>query len=150
MKYALIILGVTLVGKPAIAADGAALYGAHCAMCHQTEAQGVPEQFPPLKQRIGQIALMPYGKTYLEHVLLNGLHGPIIAAEHPYSGVMPPMNSLPDDEIAAVLTYVTSLGTTLPATTFTANDIATARAAPVKVKEILAERRKLNAERSLP
>jgi mono/diheme cytochrome c family protein len=132
------------------AADGAALYANNCGICHQAGGSGVPGQFPQLKERIGQIANTPEGKTYVEHVLLNGLTGAIQAGDQTYAGYMPSFKALPDDQIAAILTYVASLSSVSPAATFTASDIKTARAATLAAPDILKERTTLNAAHPIP
>jgi len=147
MKFLSLAAVLTLAAAPAAfaAPDGAALYGTNCGMCHQAGAVGVPGSFPPLKGRIDKIAASPAGKAYVTHVLANGLTGPIQAAGASYMGYMPSFKALPDDQIAAILTYVASLGDTKPAPTFAASDIADARAKPMPASAVAAERKSLGA-----
>ncbi|GBR47634.1 hypothetical protein CSR02_00150 [Acetobacter pomorum] len=142
--------GVGFSGAAHAAADGAALYATHCAMCHQSSGDGVPGQFPPLKGRIDKIAASPEGKTYLTHVLLNGLAGSLKVGSGSYMGYMPSMSSMSDEEIAALLSYVSSLGGGASAPTFTADDIKKERATPLQPGVVLEEREKLNAAHPLP
>lgn len=132
------------------ATDGLALYNANCSVCHQSAGAGMPGQFPVLKGRVDKIGSSAEGKTYLADVVLNGLHGPITAGGTSYAGFMTPMKVRSDDELAAILTYLSSLGDTKPAPVINSGDIAAARAAPKKNQEILAERNALNATHPIP
>lgn len=135
----------------AMADDGRDLYGATCSLCHQAGGSGVPGQFPALAGRVDQIAATAQGRRYLAHVLLNGLSGEIKAGGQSYSGYMPSFSSQPDAVIAAVLTYIASLGATQPAPKFSANEITAARAeGSLAPAAILEERNKLNAAHPLP
>jgi mono/diheme cytochrome c family protein len=147
MKSFFLACAATIVAVPCAfaAPDGAALYGQNCGICHQGGAVGVPGQFPPLKGRVDKIAATPTGKAYLTHVLLNGLTGSITAGGGTYVGYMPSFKALPDDSIAAILTYVASLGDTKPAPTFAASDFAAARATPMAGSAVAAERKSLGA-----
>ncbi|TYQ22441.1 UNVERIFIED_CONTAM: cytochrome c553 [Acetobacter peroxydans] len=150
MVSALVCAGA-VTGGQAMAADGQQLYNATCGLCHQVGATGVPGQFPPLKGRIDQIAATPEGKTYLAHVLLNGLSGSIKAGGQSYMGYMPAFAAQSDETLAAILTYVASLGETKPAPTFSADDIKAARTGgPLAPTAILDERNKLNAAHPVP
>jgi len=147
MKLLTLAAALTLVAGPTAfaAPDGAALYGSNCGICHQAGAIGVPGQFPPLKGRVDKIASSPTGKAYLTHVLINGLSGSIQAGGTTYVGYMPSFKALPDDQIAAILTYVASLGDTKPAPTFAASDLAESRAKPMPGSAVAAERKGLGA-----
>ena len=145
------LLVAALPGGQAMAANGWDLYGATCSLCHQTGAKGLPGQFPPLAGRVDRIAATPEGRRYLAHVLLNGLSGEIKADGQTYKGYMPSFGSQPDETIAAVLTYVASLGATTPPPTFSADEIRAARAdGALSPAAILDERTKLNAAHPLP
>ncbi|WP_323991016.1 cytochrome c [Nguyenibacter sp. L1] len=148
----LLALAVSLAAAtPAFAApDGQALYGANCGICHQGGGVGAPGQFPPLANRIDKIASTPDGKKYLTQVLMNGLSGMIEAGGATYVGFMPSFKSLPDDQVAAILTYLSGLGATKPAPVFTAADLAAARAAPMSSSAVAAARKTLNAAYPLP
>lgn len=129
-------------------ADGAALYRGKCAMCHGPSGAGRPGNFPPLAGRVGQIARTPEGKAYLAAVLLNGLHGPIMADGQSYKGFMPAFRTLSDDEIAAVVTYAAGLGTA--STGIAPSDVASARAQPMDAAAIGAKRQALVASHGIP
>lgn len=134
----------------AVAADGAALYGTNCGICHQSGGIGVPGQFPTLKGRVDKIASTPEGKSYLAHVVLSGLTGPITAGGASYAGYMPSFTAQGDEQIAAILTYVASLGDTKPAPAFTSDDIKAARAKPASGPTLLAERKALEEKKQIP
>ncbi|HEY9856482.1 MAG TPA: c-type cytochrome [Stenomitos sp.] len=82
-------------------ADGAALYSANCASCHQATGQGMAGTFPPLAG-----SEIPNGPA-ADHIkiVLHGKSGPITVKGQQYNGAMPPFPQLSDDEIAAILTY---------------------------------------------
>lgn len=132
------------------AEDGLAIYNSRCSVCHQAAGIGSPSQFPPLSGRIGKIAGSPEGKAYLIHVLLNGLHGPLEASDVSYMGYMPSFKSLSDEDLAAVLTYVSSLNTPGTPPVFSADDFKSQRDTPKKAKDILAEREALDVLHPLP
>jgi mono/diheme cytochrome c family protein len=110
------------------AADGKAVFDANCTVCHQAGGVGVPGQFPRLATRAGAIAAKPEGKVFLLQVVLNGMGGRITVDGEQILGAMPGFDSLSDDDIAAVLTYITSLNH--KPVTYTAADIKKARATP--------------------
>ena len=81
---------------------GQGIYNANCAACHQPNGQGLAGAFPPLA-----------GSDYLsgnrEDVIsaaLFGLTGPITVNGVDYNGVMPSLGHLPDEDLAAAITYV--------------------------------------------
>jgi nitrite reductase (NO-forming)/hydroxylamine reductase len=82
--------------------EGKAVYGRVCTACHQPDGAGLPGAFPPLKDS-------DYLKADLDRAVsavVHGLTGPITVNGKQYSGAMPPMAYLKDEEIAAALTYV--------------------------------------------
>jgi mono/diheme cytochrome c family protein len=86
-------------------ADGAAVYAARCAACHQPAGTGVPGVFPPLAG-----SEWANGKeTTVVAIVLHGITGPLTVAGHRYDGTMPTFREqLSDGEIAALLTHVRS------------------------------------------
>ncbi|MFT8776955.1 MAG: cytochrome c [Gluconacetobacter liquefaciens] len=151
MKKILTLALLLGAATPAFAApDGQALYGANCGICHQGGGVGAPGQFPPLANRIDKIISTPEGKKYVTEVLMNGLAGSIDAAGATYVGFMPSFKSLSDDDVAAILTYLSSLGSTKPAPVVSAADVAAARAAPMPSSAVAAARKDLNAAHPLP
>jgi nitrite reductase (NO-forming)/hydroxylamine reductase len=96
--------------------------------CHQANGQGLPGAFPP-------VANSDYLKADPDravHAVVNGLTGPITVNGKQFSGAMPPMAYLKDQEIAAALTYV--LQTWNGGGNVTAEQVAAARgtAAPAQ------------------
>ncbi len=83
---------------------GKSVYLGNCAACHQPDGSGLPGAFPPL-------AASDYLAGERKQVLaaaLFGLSGPITVNGKEYDGVMPSMGYLPDEDLAAALTYVLS------------------------------------------
>jgi mono/diheme cytochrome c family protein len=133
----------------AAVADGAQVFDTGCAFCHQAGGVGVPGQFPRLAGRIGAIASSPEGRIFLPKVLLNGMSGRITADGEPVLGIMPAFDSLSDDDIAAVLTYLSGLDHA--PVTFTAREIGEARAQPkLSPTEMVAQRTALSDKKIVP
>jgi len=84
--------------------DGASVYNANCASCHQANGQGIASAFPPLDGSRWVIA----DKAIPVQILLWGVSGPMEVKGQTYNGVMPAMSHLNNAEIAAVLTYIRS------------------------------------------
>jgi mono/diheme cytochrome c family protein len=82
--------------------DGKQLYGAKCAACHQGSGLGVAGVFPPLAASEWVLG----DEKILTNILLHGVNGEMIVKGNKYNGAMPAWNSLSDDELAAVLTYI--------------------------------------------
>jgi len=130
-------------------ADGAAVFDTSCAFCHQAGGVGVPGQFPRLAGRVGAIAAKPDGKKFLPQILLNGMSGRITVDGEQILGIMPAVDVLSDDDMAAVLTYVTGLDHA--PVTFTAEEIKAARDQPRQSPtDIAAQRTRLNAAKIIP
>ncbi|MGP1666010.1 MAG: cbb3-type cytochrome c oxidase subunit II [Rhodanobacter sp.] len=84
------------------AANGAALFTAHCAACHQATGEGLPGAFPPLK---GNLAVNDDDATQHMHVVLRGLHGVNVGGTV-YGSPMPPFaGTLSDAQIADIIDY---------------------------------------------
>ena len=95
---------VSAAGKDELVAKGEAIFNANCAACHQPNGQGLPGAFPPLA---GSDFLKGDRKAVMAAALF-GLSGPITVNGVEYNGVMPSMGHLPDEDLAAALTYVFS------------------------------------------
>ena len=128
MIRALLAAGLLAATMGGAKADGAAVFDGNCAFCHQAGGVGVPGQFPRLAGRAGAIAAKPEGRKFLTQILLNGISGRITVDGEQILGIMPAFDGLPDDDIAAVLTYVAGLDHAPVA--FTADEIKKARAQP--------------------
>jgi nitrite reductase (NO-forming)/hydroxylamine reductase len=83
-------------------ARGEAAYLANCAACHQPTGVGLAGAFPPLA---GSDYLQGNRKEVLAAALF-GLEGPITVNGVQYDGVMPSLGHLPDEDLAAAITYV--------------------------------------------
>lgn len=91
--------------QPAGAIDGAKLYAATCAACHQVTGAGVPGAFPPLD---GSPYVTSAKTDRMASIMLYGLSGPINVKGTVYQSAMPPQGQLKDAELAAIATYVRS------------------------------------------
>lgn len=75
-----------------------------CVACHQKDGKGTPGQFPPLIKSEWVNEPEP-GR--LIRIVLNGLNGPLEFQGQNFNGTMVPWKeSLTDQEIADVLTYI--------------------------------------------
>jgi len=90
-------------GAGAAAADGAALYAARCAACHQASGEGVPGVFPPLAGS----EWVSGSERRLAAIVLHGVTGSLTVKGIRYDGVMPAFkDQLGDAELAALLSHL--------------------------------------------
>lgn len=82
-------------------ARGQGLYLRHCFVCHQPGGQGIPGTYPPLAK---SDYLMSDRERSIR-VICEGLSGEIVVNGRKYNNLMAPV-TLPDDEVADVVTYV--------------------------------------------
>ncbi len=92
--------------SPVFAQDGQQLYTLYCSACHGTDGKGATGgAFPPL-------AGSPWVAGDADRAVkltLKGLTGPVEVLGKIYNLEMPPQGAvLPDDQLAAILTYVRS------------------------------------------
>jgi len=107
--------------------DGEAVYQ-QCVACHQPGGVGIPGMFPPLKDRLAQIAATPEGREYAAMAVIGGLVGTIEIDGQAYVGAMP-AQGLSDEKIAAVFNYIiTDLAAANSAKKFGTEEIAGIRA----------------------
>ena len=134
------------------AADGVAAFTQNCQMCHQAGGAGLAGAFPRLAGRVAVISLNPKGRAYLIDVLTYGMAGTVTVDGQPLMGLMPPFAQLPDAEVAAILSYVQTLGVAaVEAAPLTAAEVTAGRAAPPKsATEVLAERQALEKAKIVP
>ncbi len=85
-------------------AAGESTFIGTCATCHQRNAAGLADLFPPLASSDYLMA----DRTRSIHIILAGLAGPIDVNGRRFNGAMPPLANLTDHEVADVLTYVRS------------------------------------------
>jgi mono/diheme cytochrome c family protein len=136
-KFAFATASLLLAGSVAQAqqVNGAQLFQAACAMCHQAQAQGAAGLAPPLKG--GYWSKLARTRGYVPGVLLAGMHGPISTDEGSFTGIMPTQNRLADGEIAALSTYlVQDVNGEKAVAAFTADEVAKLRAKPATVAEL--------------
>ena len=82
---------------------GKTVYAAQCASCHGKEGEGHPPAYPPLAAN--QSIQMESAVNAVRMVLNGGL--PPGTHDNPYPYGMPPFaQTLSDDEVAAVVTYI--------------------------------------------
>lgn len=75
-----------------------------CVACHQENGMGTPGQFPPLA---GSEWVLANDPSRIIRIALDGLTGPITVKGQSFSNAMLPWrDTLNDEEIAHVLTYV--------------------------------------------
>jgi len=146
---AAICLAATGAAPDAVMADAAQLFETNCAFCHQAGGVGVPGQFPRLAGRAGDIASKPDGKKFLPLVLLNGMSGRVTVDGEQILGIMPGFDSMSDDDMAALLSYLTGLDHA--PVTYTAEDIKAARAASrLAPGDVAAQRADLAGKKIVP
>lgn len=104
--------------------EGAKLFVANCAICHQASGEGIPGVFPPLK---GNGVVQAPDPTQQILVLLQGIQGANIGGVV-YSTPMPPFAiTLSDEQVADIVDYErTSWGNHAPLAT--AREVAAVRA----------------------
>lgn len=83
---------------------GADLYTASCSSCHQPRGAGLEGQFPPL---IGNPNVQGQA-DYVREVINNGRQGELVVDGVTYNGVMPAFSTLPDEDVDAIVAYVTN------------------------------------------
>lgn len=91
-------------GAPAgTAVDGAALYAARCASCHQADGRGLPGVFPPLA---GSEWVSGADATMVA-IVLQGVNGELRVGGQAFNGAMPAFKTqLDDTQAAAVISHV--------------------------------------------
>jgi mono/diheme cytochrome c family protein len=112
-------------GAAAAMARGKGLYEGVCGICHGSDGAGKPGQAPALAASEWVTAK---GFNRLAHIPLAGVNGPMQVAGKDWNMAMAAMGAaLPDDDLAAVLTYIrTSWGNS--ASAVTGDDIKKIRA----------------------
>jgi len=89
---------------PAQAADGKALYAAHCAACHQATGKGLSGVFPPLDGS----EWVNGDARVVSNILLHGVTGEIEVMGASYQGAMPAFGHLDDAQLAALASWIRS------------------------------------------
>jgi len=128
-------------------AAGESVYGANCSSCHQTTGEGLPGAFPPLAGHVPDILAAEGGRDYLVNVLLYGLQGEIQMGGGTYNSVMPGWQQLSDQELADVLTYISTAWENTPPEgfqLFSADEVADQRDAGLSPQQVYELRQALN------
>lgn len=113
--------------------DGKAIFEKNCAMCHQAAGEGLENVFPPLaKSDFLMARALSSDRSELVDLILQGRTGALTVNGKEYNGVMTPVSGLSDEDIAAVLTFITSTWGNAGAKPFTAGEVKTARDAGAK------------------
>lgn len=132
-------------------ATGSATYSSRCSMCHQPNGAGVAGSFPRLNGRVAQIAASREGRALLGKILLYGMYGQVAVDGKTMNGLMPPMGSMSDQDVADVLNYVVALKKAgKPVAPFTAAEIAKLRTAKMSSAAVGTERNGLAAKGLVP
>ena len=139
------LLSAALPARAQTADPGSAIYAANCAACHQVSGTGITGAFPPLAGHFPDLLKPADGRSYVGKVLLFGLEGKISVNGGSYEGAMPAWQALSDNDIAAVLNYVSNAwdnGKSLPAgfKPFTADEIKALRTPPLTPAAVYALR----------
>ena len=80
---------------------GAAVFANNCQACHQANGEGIAEAFPPLAKS----DFLNADKARAVKTVVGGLEGKVTVNGQTFDGVMPAW-SLPDEDLANVITYV--------------------------------------------
>jgi len=97
------------MGKEILMAEGKKVFTNNCQMCHQPNGEGIAGVFPPLaKSDYLQKLASATNRDKLIAIPRNGLSGPIKVNNADYNNVMPGLSQMTDEEVAAVLTYITN------------------------------------------
>ena len=78
------------------------LYARHCLSCHQADGGGVPNMQPPI---VGGTWVKGDSKALALFVMTGGF-GSEERKDSAVSNVMPPFRQLPDEDLAAILSYI--------------------------------------------
>jgi nitrite reductase (NO-forming) len=105
---------------------GASIYANNCQACHQAQGEGIPDAFPPLANS----DYLNADKVRSIKVVTGGLEGELTVNGKVFKGVMPAW-SLPDEDIANVMTYIHSVWNNSNAD-FTPDEIKAARVKSVE------------------
>lgn len=92
-----------VAAAPAMPPDGAKIFAATCAACHQVSGDGLEDRYPPLNGS----EWVTGDEAKLIRIVMHGLTGPVDVAGQTFDGAMPAWGGvLKDPEIAAVASYV--------------------------------------------
>jgi mono/diheme cytochrome c family protein len=106
------VVGVLFAGATLAceaAGSGAELFEANCQICHQAHGVGVGGQYPRLAGRASVTASSREGRKFMSQLVLNGMSGKISVDNQFIVGFMPGFERLSDEDVAAILTYISGL-----------------------------------------
>ena len=84
--------------------NGKQLYEQHCQNCHSSDGKGLGNLYPPLTDTV----FIKKNKDGLACIIKYGMSGPVTVAGKVYDTEMPAESTMPDIEIAALVTYITN------------------------------------------
>jgi len=82
--------------------EGQRLYARHCLSCHQADGWGVPDMQPPI---VGGSWVKGDPRSLALFVMTGGFDS-AGRKDSAVSNVMPPFRQLPDEDLAAILTFI--------------------------------------------
>jgi mono/diheme cytochrome c family protein len=108
--FAILLPAAALADQPArpaarAAGKGQAVFTQACAVCHMADGSGVPNLQPAIDR--GNAVVIGDPNTLI-NLLLQGAQIALPADRERFANQMPTFETLTDDEIAAVLTYLRS------------------------------------------
>lgn len=94
---------MSAAASPSVMETGSRLYEQHCAQCHAADGRGSQPAWPPLAGNISVVAAAPDNTI---HMVLSGGFSPVTAGNAQPHGMPPFGQSLGDQDVAAVVTYI--------------------------------------------
>jgi mono/diheme cytochrome c family protein len=95
--------GIPVPESSLLLAFGQTVYAKHCASCHGADGHGMPPDYPPLA---GNPSIQMQSAVNPIRMVLNGGFPPGTAGNPEPYGMPPFAQSLSDDEVAAVVSYI--------------------------------------------
>lgn len=136
---AVLALALPHAARAQAAPDGAALFGQHCASCHQPDGAGTVGLAPALKGE--HWTKLGADRSYILRVVLHGLSGPIKVNGQPFVGSMPTFAAALDDaSVAAVASHVRGKLHGAADAPFTADEVKAQRDKPGSPPQSRAQR----------
>jgi mono/diheme cytochrome c family protein len=97
------VLGMPMPESSLLLSFGETIYQTHCASCHAQDGRGTPPEYPPLA---GNPSIQMQSAVNPIRMVLNGGFPPGTAGNPEPYGMPPFAQTLSDDEVAAVVTYI--------------------------------------------
>jgi mono/diheme cytochrome c family protein len=102
----LIVASILLFATAPARAQAPSAFQQRCVVCHQATGAGIPGAYPPIAGTLGEYVKNKQGRTWLVHLLLYGMSGPMSSQGATYNGLMPPAKEFSDEELADAINYV--------------------------------------------